>query len=619
MLRTSFAKISETNQPNVFAYEHYPDDVQLGSSHGRLFVLLVLKKPKEEVISPLEEARSIYSTVLESYYSANDKPFSAIKSTLAGTLEKHGAGLNIAIACFVGGVFYTAVNGNLSAYLLRDGALVQILTGANETVSASGYPKSGDTFFIGSKDFFETYAAKLPSVFDRESFGESAALFQKLVGEDQYSMAVGFFEEGTALKIDPVAAEVENDIEELPIIEKPPIEIGEDKQLGLVSKFKSKFLKRKSEQLKVSQVFETVEEAKKKRSTLLVAVILLTLLVVSIGFGFYQKSEREVRERYEDRLVQAQHDFEEAENLAGLNPSRSRELFIQAKTTIEALVAEGVEDERLANLANQILQKEGKILGEYNVQPTLFVDLSLIGDNMEAVDMAGAGEDFVVFDTDGERVIRISFADKNTRVIAGPAQVGGGRLLAYYSPNGYLVKDDEIYSVGSASSEIAEVAGAKLLYAYAANLYALTSTSEIFRLSNTGSGFATPASWLAADQDLDLGGAVSWAIDGNMWIITKAGNIIKLTQGTRENFSYSTPFEIKEPRAIYTNEEAENLYVLDNLGMRIVVLDKEGNFLAQYKSESLADAKDIVVSEDDRLLVFLTPDKTYSINLEHLE
>ena len=70
---------------------------------------------------------------------------------------------------------------------------------------------------------------------------------------------------------------------------------------------------------------------------------------------------------------------------------------------------------------------------------------------------------------------------------------------------------------------------------------------------------------------------------------------------------------------IYTNETAQFLYILDPQNSRVVVVDKKGQFKAEYLTGELASARKIVASEADKELIFLTGSKLLSINLEHLQ
>jgi hypothetical protein len=70
--------------------------------------------------------------------------------------------------------------------------------------------------------------------------------------------------------------------------------------------------------------------------------------------------------------------------------------------------------------------------------------------------------------------------------------------------------------------------------------------------------------------------------------------------------------------AIYTNEEAGFVYILDKTGKRIVVLDKDGNYKAQYFSDRLSEANDLVVSEAQKKIILLAGSKLYFIEIKHL-
>jgi hypothetical protein len=49
-----------------------------------------------------------------------------------------------------------------------------------------------------------------------------------------------------------------------------------------------------------------------------------------------------------------------------------------------------------------------------------------------------------------------------------------------------------------------------------------------------------------------------------------------------------------------------------------VVLEKDGNYKAQYFSDKLKEAKDIAVSEKNKKIIFLSGSKLYSIEIKHL-
>ena len=106
------------------------------------------------------------------------------------------------------------------------------------------------------------------------------------------------------------------------------------------------------------------------------------------------------------------------------------------------------------------------------------------------------------------------------------------------------------------------------------------------------------------------------AIDGEIWLLGSDGLVTRLAGGKQVPFAVSnlsTPF--KEPIKIFTQPQLKNLYVLDRGENRVVVLEKSGSFLRQFKGDVLAGATDLWVSSNEKLLYILVGTKIYQIGL----
>jgi len=57
---------------------------------------------------------------------------------------------------------------------------------------------------------------------------------------------------------------------------------------------------------------------------------------------------------------------------------------------------------------------------------------------------------------------------------------------------------------------------------------------------------------------------------------------------------------------------------LDKEGGRIVVLEKNGNYKAQYQSDKFKEGTGIIVSEKTSKAVILTKEKLIQVDLKHL-
>jgi len=162
--------------------------------------------------------------------------------------------------------------------------------------------------------------------------------------------------------------------------------------------------------------------------------------------------------------------------------------------------------------------------------------------------------------------------------------------------------------------------GEVLIYAYAANLYVVDKEAGvIWRYPGSGSTFGTGTNWLAPGVSPDLSLATATTIDGNIWLLSGSGRISKFSTGNPVSFSPTGVFpELTSPDSIYTNEELKYVYVLERSRKRVVVLEKDGKYKAQYLADKLGEATDLAVSEADGKIIILTGDKLFSIEAKHL-
>jgi hypothetical protein len=144
-----------------------------------------------------------------------------------------------------------------------------------------------------------------------------------------------------------------------------------------------------------------------------------------------------------------------------------------------------------------------------------------------------------------------------------------------------------------------------ILKSYGSYLYILNPEKRnIYRYLLKDGELSEPIGWLIDKQDLDFSSIESMAIDGDMWITDKDGNIFKYTQGKKQEFSVKNiSEEFDGPIKITTSEESEYLYILDKNKKKLTILQKDGEFVREIVSESLASGENIVTSKENEVLV----------------
>ena len=509
-----------------------------------------------------------------------------------------------------------ACNGS-QALIYRDSALAKILVSTKGScVSASGHPKENDLFLLASGKFFTKFSDGVikAAMETRSAIKAGEQLMPTVHASDGVSDLAAMF---VSFEKELVAGLVGKDI--VPSKQEEDPEAGK-KVTGLmlgISKVKSYIPKRK---LYVRKRAQNLEEVRSRKTTMSVGLILLILLMVSIFFGVRQKRVIDHRNSYEDKLVQAEHAYEEAVNLASLDADRARELYVESETIVQGLENEGIEDERLSELSQKQKTQRGKILGEYKAETKLYVDPSLYSESFNGDYISTTSDKIYVLDTGTKRVVRVETDTKNAEVVANPDNLKGPLDLASYSDRAFALEDDGIYQVSGTRKKVIEEEWSEgvLVYAYSGNFYVLDKeTSTIMRDAGLVEGFATGSEWLAPGIEVALSNASSWAIDGSIWIIDNSGRVKKYTQGLPDSIG-----AIEYPGAsyIYTNDELDNIYLLDESAGKVIIVDKDGNYKAQYVDDTLKGARGLSVNEERKVVVVLNGEgKLYSFELVHTQ
>ena len=106
------------------------------------------------------------------------------------------------------------------------------------------------------------------------------------------------------------------------------------------------------------------------------------------------------------------------------------------------------------------------------------------------------------------------------------------------------------------------------------------------------------------------------AIDGSVWI-THNGQILKFTLGEQEVRQISGLDEdLGSTLDIYLDDTTSNSYVHDISKKRIVVFDKDGEYLAQYHWSQDLNVSDFVASEVLKKILLLSRGTIYAIDLK---
>lgn len=604
-------------------YEFSPKD-EGRKERGSIWAIISLAR-KESSLDITLVGREIITRLNEEYYGTSaGSPFECLKKALEKiALEFSGDfDLEMAAISFVEGTLYLACIGGGRIVLVRGEVVTTLLQSGNKSVfAASGYPKENDVFMLTTHDFLEVIPHGLlkgqTAGKDPKDAAESLASF--IHSQDN--------EAGLGVLILKFSKDLKKHADDSYEEDRRSKDIQKIVSIkGSISNLTRSFLKETAKKLTKREIYIQSEEKdlyseKRKKVSVTVGGILFLILLVSILFGIKQRREKDFKLSYEDKLASAKYELEEANKLYSLNEKRSRELFEGARSKVLGLSDRGIKDNDLKDLESRIRENEEKILGEYQSEPQLFVDLGLLTDGFWGERIVSAGKDLFILDRNSKKIVKTSIETKRSEIVAGPSAISEAEEIAAYTDRIFVSESKGINEIGRGIVIQRDWMGQILPFSYAGNFYILDkSSSSILRYSGYEEGFGPKKIWLSESTSSDLREANAWVIDGSVWILKENGNILKFNAGNEERFSISgvTP-TIEKPLAIFTSDDAEFFYVLEPNNKRVVVLTKRGEYKAQYLFSQAGDAKGFCVSEEEKKIVILTGDKLYSIGIKHLD
>ncbi len=614
------------------AYEFEPEDVQKLKLRGKLYALISTSSQKEG-LDTVVLGREVLLRLHEEYFGKTDtKPFTALKEALKKVEDEFSSWEDIQIAAIsqIKDVVYMAVSGGAKTFLFREGKLIKLIeSSSGNTVAASGHPKDGDMFLIGTSLFYQHIPRGILKGFlqakDPKVIVES---FAPLIHSQEFEGNLGviilrfnhyFPEEKLHDFTAPISPQQEKRFQEK---WTPKLSMLKEAQLKAKSNFLgiSKILGKGGLYLKTTYLNESTNP--KKKTSAFVGGLLLIILSVSIYFGITQKRKNDFRQSYESQLGSAEHELQEAYDLSELNPQRSRELFDQARSKVLGLTTQEIDDPKVGQLQERIRQGEEKILGQYQADPQLFVDLSLFSDGFSGDETAFSEESLFLLDKEEKKIIKVSLVNKKTESLAGPSVVNESKTIAAYSDRVFTLNSDGVYELDGDRKKVIDNdwEADALIQAYAGNLYILDKTaSKVYRYSGTDEGFGSKKEWFSEGTNVDLTGSKNFCIDGAVWVTSAPKEIIKFSYGVLQNFSLKGIFpEVQNIDDIFTTDDSVFIYILEKDQERIIVVDKNGEYKAQYSSGKIKDVSKIVASEKEKKLFLLIGEQLLFLDLKHL-
>ncbi len=367
-----------------------------------------------------------------------------------------------------------------------------------------------------------------------------------------------------------------------------------------------------------------------KRYVLLgiVGVLVLFMVLFTLSSNYRQKAE--IAADFEQKLSNAESSISIAENrfLIG-EKSDATEKLNEAERILTEIQTAGFYQTEVSQLLEEVTLHRDNFDAIIRVEsPTIYADLTEKG-TVDALGLINTQDqkNFVyeprrLFETLLNKVQEPLTIDQEEIVVAG-AELEDFNVISFITQSGQVIE----YETRNGRFQLANTQdetwnkGIDVKTFNGEFLYILDSqANSIWKYRRLRNSYST-ASVYSSQGDLTTG--ISMAIDGDIYVLLRNGDVLKYSRGDQVNLELrDKPTEdLQNPTKIFTLPEHNNFYILDSGLSRIIVYAKGQSGIATFQKQlvfpelAANSIKDFTVDLDEQKVTFVTADKVYISDL----
>jgi len=386
----------------------------------------------------------------------------------------------------------------------------------------------------------------------------------------------------------------------------------------------------------------TIPTFPKLRKNLIVILVLIFFL--ALGSFIFQKEKGRQLKEYQATLNQIQEKIELAESfliLGETKPEAQQEANLLLKEAWEEIspltkIASTLPQdfsEQISALENKVSQNLYQLNKLVEIaEPELLFEFTLHqknGGGFVPQKMVSDGENLYFFSPYSQNIAVGSLQTKDKKFYSVPLDKGSGvnlavsladSILFFSKPNQLINFKDGQFGQTIYLGEPYPDFNFDDFSSYKSNLYFLDKKSgEITKYPHLGNfEWDSPQLWLNLQTKKAIGGK-SIAVDGSIWVLNKdynpsATHISRYYAGKyQETLKIDLFPEPKDFSKIFISPTLSYLYLLEPGQSRIIILNKSGQIIKQFRSEKFDNLLDFTPSEDGKTIYLLNGLKVYRI------
>ncbi len=353
-------------------------------------------------------------------------------------------------------------------------------------------------------------------------------------------------------------------------------------------------------------------------------------LLLAIGFGVIRVTANNQVKAATLAVAESMATFEAAKQQMESNPIEAREkittvianLQAQEKSFSKQPSGQKYIQSKLKEVTTFYDSVSGKQV--FNELP-VFYDFQLIQSNFVANQSVNYEQFGYFFDQENKKIVKLDLESKKAETI-DLASLGAVDDIDATKDSLFILGDGIFERPNIIEGEAKEVVAkgksneeAHLISVFNNNLYVLNQAQRnVFKYSYSDADkkFGEPIRWIKSAKDLDYDNIVSFVVDGEVWFSMKDGKVFRLTAGEGAIFDIAGLTEpFNSPVYLSTTEESKNLYLLEPAQSRLVVVSKEGEFIKEVKSVSLAAGNALIPLENQNKVLVMSGTLIFEVAL----
>jgi hypothetical protein len=387
-----------------------------------------------------------------------------------------------------------------------------------------------------------------------------------------------------------------------------------------------------------------VNRTQSKKYARLAVVGIAVILVVASIFGWWRWQRLSQLESVRTDLAPLQQEFEQLATATADSLLLTRDKIVRIQDQIVALQQIYKDSplgmEILNSFAVQVQTAYEEVAGREELQDlSVFFNLSSIEKSFIGSDFSLQDNQLWVLDGEAQNVVQLSLDSKEGQIFSFNPTVDQEResedtqdlsqrrlrsLAVNPGANTVYALGKEIIQLNIQTGDTrvlvksrSELEGARMIRAYGPNIYIFNPQRQnIFRFTIDDDATTSPRGWVRSSQGLQYDRVLSMTIDGDIWLGSRTGSLLRMRTGRPEAFTISgleRPFE--SDLVVYTQEGFDHVYVLESNANRVVQLTKDGVFVREVVSPTLAAVTSIVVTADESSILALSGSLIYELEL----